>query len=149
MEESILNSTKKILGVGPDYNAFDIDIITHINAAFSVVNQLGIGPTDGFMIEDAYSEWGDLQLPMNQQNLLKTYIFLKVRLLFDPPTSGFLLDAMNKQVEEYESRLSYMREATVQPVKVVGNARYDEGYEAGYLDGWTTSIQDSVGPYGV
>ena len=99
MEESILNSTKKILGVGPDYNAFDIDIITDINAAFSVVNQLGIGPTDGFMIEDAYSEWGDLQLPMNQQNLLKTYIFLKVRLLFDPPTSGFLLDAMNKQVE--------------------------------------------------
>lgn len=113
MEDSILISTKKILGIGEDYSAFDIDIITHINSTFSIVNQLGVGPDDGFAIDGEDAVWEDLNLPLNQMNLLRTYVFLKVRMLFDPPTTGFLLTAFNQQIEEYETRLSYMRENTL------------------------------------
>ena len=91
MEDSVLQSTKKILGLSEEYTVFDHDIITHINAAFSVLNQIGIGPLAGFFIEDDIAEWADVNLPANQLGLVKTYIFLKVRLLFDPPTTSFLL----------------------------------------------------------
>ena len=110
MEPSILISTKKILGISEDYDAFDIDIITHINSTFSIVNQLGVGPTDGFAIEDVNDEWSDLALPVNQLNILRTYLWLRVRMLFDPPSTSFGLDAMKNQIQEYEYRLSYMRE---------------------------------------
>ena len=110
MESSILNSTKKILGLSEDYAVFDLDVITHINAAFSVLNQLGVGPVDGYFIEDESDEWGDFDVPANQLNLVKTYIFLKTRLLFDPPTTSFLLDAMQNQIKEYEWRLNNFRE---------------------------------------
>ena len=118
MENSILTSTKKILGIGASYTEFDLDIITHINASFSIINQLGVGPENGFMVEDEAAEWADLELPDNQMNLLRTYIFLKVRILFDPPNTSFLLDAMTKQITEYETRLSYFREALI-PIPVV------------------------------
>ena len=110
MEDSILISTKKILGVGPDYAAFDLDIITHINSTFSIVHQLGIGPDDGFMIEDDSALWSDLEVDPSQLNLLRTYVFLKVRMLFDPPTTSFLIEATNNQIQEYEYRFSYNRE---------------------------------------
>jgi len=146
MEDSILNSTKSILGVDPTYSAFDIDIITHINAAFSVVNQLGVGPDVGFMVNDETAMWADLSLPMNQLNLLRSYIFLKTRMMFDPPASGFLLDATNKQIQEFEVRLSYLREATI-PVPTIPTDTYgsDQGYEDGYLTGMTDAIQDLTG----
>jgi len=146
MEDSILNSTKKILGIMPDYTSFDIDIITHINGALAIINQIGIGPVNGFMIEDNGAQWEDLALPMNQMNLLRTYVFLKVRLLFDPPTSGFTLTAMDKQIQEYETRLSYMREATLPtPVKGVNTYANDMGYEDGYRTGMLDAIQDLTG----
>lgn len=114
MEDSILTSTKKILGLGEDYTAFDLDIITHINSVFSIVNQLGVGPVDGFTIEDSQSKWADLEdIPQNQLNLLKGYIWLKVRMLFDPPTLSFVIDAMNKQASEFEWRLNTLREELV------------------------------------
>lgn len=115
MENSILNSTKKILGIDSDYTAFDLDITTHINAVFSVLDQLGIGPSGGYFIEDAGPEWGDLGLPPNQTNMVRTYVFLKTRMLFDPPTTSFLLDAMEKQIAEYEHRLSVNREMVLHP----------------------------------
>lgn len=116
MELSILTSTKKVLGIADDYTVFDLDIITHINAAFSILNQLGVGPTDGFMIEDKGDAWDDLPIPTNQLNLVKTYVFLKTRMLFDPPTTSFLIEAMNNQISEYEWRLSTMREWALDPV---------------------------------
>ena len=82
MEESILKSTKKILGLADDYTAFDLDVITHINAAFSILNQLGVGQVEGFMILDDVAVWQDFLVPMNQLNLVKTYVYLKVRTLF-------------------------------------------------------------------
>lgn len=111
METSILISTKKVLGITEDYTVFDLDIITHINAAFSILNQLGVGPLDGFMIEDEGAEWSDFaDVPMNQLNLVKTYVYLKVGMLFDPPTTSFLIEAKTKQIEEYEWRLNVFRE---------------------------------------
>jgi hypothetical protein len=111
MESSILTSTKKILGVSSDYTAFDLDIITHINSTFSILNQLGIGPVDGFMIEDDEAEWDDLEIPQNQLNMARTYIYIKVRMLFDPPATSFLIEAMNKQIEEHGWRLNTLRES--------------------------------------
>lgn len=112
MEESILISTKKILGIADDYTAFDLDIITHINAAFSTLTQLGIGPADGFMIEDADPEWHDYIENDIQLNTVKSYIFLKVRQLFDPPTTSYLITAMENQIQEFEWRLNTNREST-------------------------------------
>ena len=110
MENSILKSTKKILGVAADYTAFDLDIITHINSVFSILHQLGIGPDEGFAIEDSTDEWSDYVVPAFQLTLIKTYIYLRVRMLFDPPGTSYLIEAMNKQIQEYEWRLNVNRE---------------------------------------
>lgn len=110
MEASILTSTKKVLGIAESYTAFDLDILTHINAAFSTLNQLGVGPVNGFFIEDASAEWEEFGVPANQLAMVRTYVFLKVRMLFDPPGTSYLIEAMNKQIEEYEWRLNAFRE---------------------------------------
>lgn len=110
METSILTSTKKILGIAEDYTVFDLDILTHINATFSILSQLGVGAVDGFFIEDKDAEWGDLAITPNQLNLVKTYVFLKVRMLFDPPTTSFMITAATDQIKEYEWRLNVFRE---------------------------------------
>jgi hypothetical protein len=110
MEQSILISTKKILGIQADYEIFDLDVLTHINAAFSILNQLGVGPVEGFFVEDETAVWDDFIVPDVQKNLVKTYIFLKVRMLFDPPATSFLIEAANKQIQEYEWRLNVFRE---------------------------------------
>jgi hypothetical protein len=115
MEESILKSTKKILGLADNYTAFDQDVITHINATFSILDQLGVGPEGGFMVEDEATVWGDYAVPPNQLHLIKTYVFLKVRLLFDPPSTSFLIDAITKQISEYEWRLNIFREWELDP----------------------------------
>lgn len=113
MEQSILTGTKKILGIAEDYTAFDHDIITHINSTLSILDQLGVGPAGGFGIEDKEQTWEDLGLPDNQMRMVRTYVYLKVRLLFDPPTTSFLLDAMKEQVAEHENRLTFYREADI------------------------------------
>jgi len=113
MDDSILISTKKILGLGEAYTPFDPDIITHINAIFSTLNQIGIGPIEGFFIVDETAVWTDFDVSSVQINMIKTYSYLKVRSLFDPPTTGFLIEATNKQIQEYEWRLSTFREEEV------------------------------------
>jgi hypothetical protein len=115
MEQSILKSTKKILGVGVDDDSFDLDIITHINTAFSTLQQLGVGPETGFVIEDDTTEWGDFLDPTTEKVKLsqaKTVVYLRTRLLFDPPTSAYLLDAAQRQLQEHEWRLNIAREET-------------------------------------
>jgi hypothetical protein len=117
MENSILLSTKKILGIADSYTVFDLDIITHINATFNLLYQLGIGPAEGFMIEDDTAVWEDFaDVPMHQLNLVRTYVFLKVRMLFDPPTTSFMITAMTDQIKEYEWRLNCFREWDLDPV---------------------------------
>lgn len=110
MGDSILTSTKKILGIQEEYTHFDLDIIVHINSTFFTLNQLGIGPVEGFMIEDATTEWGDFLGGNTRLNAVKTYVYLRVRLLFDPPASSYVLTAMDAQVKEFEWRLNVDRE---------------------------------------
>jgi hypothetical protein len=113
METSILTSTKKILGLAEDYIAFDLDVITHINSAFSTLTQLGVGPVAGFMIEDATADWSSF-IPIDdiQYNSIKTYVYLRVRMLFDPPATSFVIAALNEQIRELEWRLNIHREET-------------------------------------
>jgi hypothetical protein len=110
MEESILTSTKKILNVGADDLNFDLDIITHINSAFSTLNQLGIGPSNGFSIEDDSTEWSDYGVPEVQLHLVKDYIYMKCRLLFDPPGTSFLLKVYEEGIKEKEWRLTVLKD---------------------------------------
>ena len=102
--ESILISIKKLLGIMPEYTNFDDDIIIHINTAFAMLNQLGVGPKEGFMIVDENSEWEEYTNQTNL-NMVKTYIYLKVRLLFDPPTSTALIESINRTLSEIEWRI--------------------------------------------
>lgn len=110
MEQSILKSTKKILGIADNYTVFDLDIITHINSAFSTLTQLGVGPAEGFMIEGADEEWEDFVAEDFQYNSVKSYVFLKVRQLFDPPQTSYLISAVESQIKELEWRLNVHRE---------------------------------------
>jgi hypothetical protein len=110
MSESILTSTKKILGIGEAYTAFDLDIMTHINSVFSTLTQLGIGPDEGYRIDDAGAVWSDYLGDDLQLNSIKTYMYLRVRLLFDPPTTSYLIDAMKEEVRQLEWRLNVKRE---------------------------------------
>lgn len=120
MSESILTSTKKILGIEENYTAFDLDIMTHINSAFSTLHQLGLGPETGFAIEDKDAEWDDFLGGDLIKNNVKTYVYLRVRLLFDPPTTSFVLTSMQEQIKELEWRINVYREsyAYTAPVSV-------------------------------
>ena len=102
--ESILDSIKKLLGIQPEYRAFDEDLIVHINTVFIILNQINIGPEEGFMIVDGSESWDDFIKGINE-TMVKTYIYLKVRLMFDPPTSSVLVDSMNSMISELEWRL--------------------------------------------
>jgi len=110
LNDSILNSVKKNVGVDESMTAFDYEIITLINSAFSTLNQLGIGPVDGFMIEDDTATWDSFLAGDPRFNSIRTYMSLKVRLAFDPPGTSFAIAAMEKQIEELEWRLNTVRE---------------------------------------
>lgn len=110
MSDSILTSTKKVLGIEEDYTAFDVDVMMHINSTFATLNQLGIGPVNGFAIEDAQPTWSDFIGDELKLNSVKTYVFLKVRILFDPPTTSYLIESLRKQSQELEWRLNVVRE---------------------------------------
>lgn len=112
MEQSILTSTKKVLNIGPDDVSFDLDVMTHINSAFSTLTQLGIGPASGFRIEDDVAEWVDFLVDETTIDSVKTYVYLKVRLVFDPPATSFVINALEKQITEIEWRLNTHREET-------------------------------------
>ena len=109
--ESILTSIKKLLMIADDYDHFDPDIIMHINSVFMTLTQLGVGPSEGFIIEDDSATWSDfIEDPVKLQ-AVKSYIYLKVRLLFDPPSSSAVLESFNNQAKEYEWRLMIMAES--------------------------------------
>jgi len=111
METSILNSVKKILGLQSTDTPFDEMILTHVNTAFSTLYQLGVGPDGGFAIEDDTKTWEDfITGDISIVNACKTYVYLRVRLLFDPPPTSFALQSMKEQLTEYEWRISVLRE---------------------------------------
>lgn len=117
-DSSILTSTKKVLGIEENYTAFDVDILMHINSVFSTLHQLGIGPIEGFAVDDATAMWSHFLGTDPRFNSVKTYTFLKVRILFDPPGTSYLIESLRKQAEELEWRLNVTREGDdwAQPV---------------------------------
>lgn len=106
MNESILTSIKKMLGITEEYTHFDQDIIIHINTVLMILRQLGVGPEDGFSITDSYETWGDFLTDNKDIEAVKTYVYLKVRLLFDPPLSSAVTDSINRSINELEWRLN-------------------------------------------
>lgn len=106
MEKSILTSIKKLLGLDEGYEVFDQDIIIHINTALMVLHQLGVGPDEGYRITSKKDKWDDFIDEEENLESVKTYIYLKVKQVFDPPQHGPTLEAINNQIKEYEWRLN-------------------------------------------
>ena len=105
MNESILTSIKKMLGIADDYRVFDTDIIVLINSAFMTLNQLNVGPKEGFSIWDYTKRWGDYLDDRLMLNAVQEYIYMKVKMVFDPPGNSYVMDAMKERCAEYEQRL--------------------------------------------
>ena len=103
--ESILTSIKKLLGITEEYEHFDMDIIIHINSVLSILSQLGIGSPEGFIIENKTALWSDFISDNPDLGLVKTYVYFKVRMLFDPPLSSVVKDSINQVIGELEWRL--------------------------------------------
>lgn len=104
--ESILTSIKKLLGISEDYTQFDNDLIMHINTVFLNLTQLGVGPEEGFSIQNANDTWSDFIDNNAQLQAVKSYMYLKVKLLFDPPLSSSVIESMNRMISELEFRLN-------------------------------------------
>jgi hypothetical protein len=112
---SILTSVKKSLGIAAEQEEFDVDIIMFINSIFVILHHLGIGPNNGFQIQDAVPTWTDYVGSSPLMNIIPTYVSLRVRMLFDPPTTSYLQEAMKNQIDEMEWRISVDRENSLPP----------------------------------
>lgn len=112
MTQSILLTTKKMLGIAEEYHAFDLDIITHINSVFLFLYQFGVGPETPYQITGEDEEWSSFQTDIPG---IPTYMYLRVRLLFDPPTNSFLVDSMKEQIKEFEWRFDMQQEHGPKP----------------------------------
>lgn len=110
--DSILTSIKKLLGIQEDYTHFDTDIIIHVNSALMILNQLGVGPLGGFSIVDSSTTWDEF-IPEDDKNFeaAKTYVYMKVKLIFDPPSSSAVIESMNRIISEIEWRLTVQHDA--------------------------------------
>lgn len=104
--DSILISIKKMLGITEEYDYFDPDIIMHINTVFSVLTQLGVGPKGGYAISDKTAKWSDYDNSDSRLEMLKSYMYLKVKLLFDAPLGTASIEAINRQISELEWRIN-------------------------------------------
>lgn len=105
--ESILTSVKKLLGIDESYTHFDPDLIMHINSVFSILTQIGVGPANGFSITGKGETWSKfIKEDSDRFSLVKSYMHLKVKLLFDPPLSSAAIESINRQISEFEWRLS-------------------------------------------
>ena len=103
--DNILTSIKKLLNISVSDESFDTDIIIHINSAFMILNQLGVGPDEPYRISDSTPTWSDYDSNIKNQESVKTFIYMKTRLAFDPPTTSFALESFSKQADELAWRL--------------------------------------------
>lgn len=108
--DSILDTIKKMLGIESTDTAFDVDVIVNINSVFMILNQLGIGPINSFSISGKDETWDQFLSDNTKLEAVKTYMYLKVRALFDPPTISAVLDSLNRQITELEWRLNVQAE---------------------------------------
>jgi hypothetical protein len=103
--ESVLDSEKKLLGLDADYDVFDDDLVIHINSIFGTLHQLGVGPDPQLTITDNTTTWGEYSTNSVEIMEVRTYVYLRLRLLFDPPSSGFVYSGIESQARELEWRL--------------------------------------------
>lgn len=106
MENSILVDIKKLLGMTEEYEPFDKDIVIHINSAFVTLRQLGVGPVEGFRISDETAIWSDFIQDNKILGMVKDYVYLKVKMIFDPPSNSNVMEAYKESIREYEFRLN-------------------------------------------
>lgn len=117
IEDSILNSIKKLLNISDQDTNFDTDIIIHINSTFFTLRQLGVGPANGYKIKDAENKWNEFLTEADDLESVKTYIYLKVKLVFDPPLNGSLMQSFKETIRELEWRLNVSVETVEQEVE--------------------------------
>ena len=111
MESSILTTIKKMLGLDKDYDVFDEEIKVHINSVFMYLNQLGVGPDTPYSITGESEKWLQFTPDVEDTNALKTYMYLRVKLIFDPPNTSFVLKSILDQITELEWRLTVQVDA--------------------------------------
>ena len=110
MTSSVLDTTKKVLGVDPSVTEFDTDLIVHINSIFATLHQMGVNPTGAVhSISDKTDTWEDYIREFDQIAFVQTYMYAKVRLLFDPPQTSFAIESLTKVCEEYEYRMNLLQ----------------------------------------
>lgn len=119
MQDSILMTIRKLVCGDPYADHFDSDLLVHINACFSILNQLGVGPENGFVVTDETQSWSSYISDNYILNMVKTYVTLKVRVIFDPPLTSSVLEAMNKEISQLEWRLN----VAVDPVKPTSTSK--------------------------
>ena len=113
MQDSILMTIRKLVCGDPYADHFDTDLLVHINACFSILNQLGVRPENGFVVTDETQSWSSYVADNRTLNMVKTYVTLKVKKIFDPPLTSSVLEAMDKEISQLEWRLN----VAVDPVK--------------------------------
>mgnify|MGYP004583441747 FL=1 len=119
MQDSILMTIRKLVCGDPYADHFDTDLLVHINACFSILNQLGVGPETGFVVTDDTQSWSSYITDTRTLNMVKTYVTLKVKKIFDPPLTSSVLEAMDKEISQLEWRLN----VAVDPVKPTSTSK--------------------------
>lgn len=119
MQDSILMTIRKLVCGNPYADHFDTDLLVHINACFSILNQLGVGPESGFVVTDETQSWSSYVADNRILNMVKTYVTLKVKKIFDPPLTSSVLEAMDKEISQLEWRLN----VAVDPVKPASTSK--------------------------
>lgn len=119
MQDSILMTIRKLVCGDPYADHFDTDLLVHINACFSILNQLGVGPENGFVVTDETQSWSSYIADNYILNMVKTYVTLKVKKIFDPPLTSSVLEAMDKEISQLEWRLNI----AVDPVKPTSTSK--------------------------
>lgn len=116
MEKSILTSIKKLLGIDGSCTDFDQDVMIHINTVFMTLHQLGVGPNEGFRISSEKQRWSDYIEDESNLDAVKTYIYMKVKMIFDPPLNAATIEAYNNSINEFEWRLNVQAESNKEEV---------------------------------
>ena len=119
MQDSILMTIRKLVCGNPYADHFDTDLLVHINACFSILNQLGVGPENGFVVTDETQSWSSYIADNYILNMVKTYVALKVKKIFDPPLTSSVLEAMDKEISQLEWRLN----VAVDPIKPTSTSK--------------------------
>ena len=119
--ESILTSIKKLLGIAEEYTHFDADLTMHINSVLAVLTQIGVGPSEGFSIKDKIAVWTDF-IPANSRlEFVKSYTYMKVKLLFDPSLSSAVIESTNRMISELEWRIQVAADPVESEEEVIQN----------------------------